>query len=363
MIHVAERDKMSGIDPVQLLKRLIRIPSTSGHEEPLARQICSWAQTVGLPAERAGRNVVFTLGPTGGKRLLLNSHLDTVTPVSSWETDPFSPVTEKEKIIGLGANDAKGCVTAMLGALAGLDPARLGGQVVLALTVDEETGETGDGLEKLIGELGQLDAAVIGEPTNLDICLAQKGRIIIEVVTTGEARHAAHAHKTKAKNAIVEASQAIMALAGWNPWPSHPVLGPTTCQMTVIDGGTAINIIPDSCVFTCDIRTTPQVSTEEIVEAIQARTGAKVRILSDRMKPFETDKSATIVRAAQRSRPAAELVASAAMSDAVWTRHIPTIKVGPGQTERSHTAGEYITVHELLDGAAFYERLIREFLL
>ncbi len=349
-------------DPVALLRELVSIPSVSGDEERLAQTVHAWANEHGMRSERAGRNVVVRVGAGDSKRLLLNSHLDTVAPVASWQTDPFSPILDDNRIVGLGANDAKGCVAAMLSAALNIKDVDLSGEVVLALTVEEESGGSGDGLEKLIHELGNPDAAVIGEPTNLGICRAQKGLLILEVTAKGVARHAAHANRIEGENAVVEAARAILALDGWHPGPEHALLGPTSCQTTAIDGGEKRNVVPDECVICLDFRTVPGSSTEQIIREVRERTGAEVSVRSDRMKPLETDEAAEIVLSARRAMPRAPIVASSTMSDAVWTRHLPTIKVGPGQTERSHTAGEFITTEELNQGVAFYERLIKEFL-
>ncbi len=351
---------MSSPDPAVLLKELVAVPSPSGEEGALARSILERAAAWGLRAEAAGRNVVIRVGSHSGPRVLLNSHLDTVAPVAGWTHDPFTPEERNGRISGLGANDAKGCVATMLCAAVQLAATDLQGQLVLALTVDEEIGGGGEGLEKLIEELGHLDAAVIGEPTGLDICIAQKGLLILEVETTGDARHAAHAHRLPGSNAITEAARAITALDGWSPGPEDPLLGPVTCHVTTIEGGTRRNVIPDLCTFCLDIRTVDADANQMLVSEVRLRTGADVRVRSDRLKPFSTSPDSAIVRAAQGIRPQARLVGSATLSDAVWTRHLPTIKAGPGETERSHTAGEYVTVDELEEGVEFYRRLAVE---
>jgi acetylornithine deacetylase len=249
----------------------------------------------------------------------------------------------------------------MLCAVTGLGDRLPKGEVVLALTVDEEIGGGGDGLEKLIHELGPLDAAVIGEPTNLDICCAQKGLLILEVETSGVARHAAHAHRLPGPNAIQEAARAIAALDGFSPGPEHPLLGPTTCHVTTVEGGTRRNVIPDRCVFCLDIRTVDDDDAGDIVDEVRTMTGAEVRIFSDRLKALNTDPDSVLAQAAVRARSESQIIGSATLSDAVWTRHMPTIKVGPGRTERSHTAGEFVTRSELEAGVVFYARLIEEF--
>jgi acetylornithine deacetylase len=348
-------------DPTDVLKQLVATPSLSGEEAELAKLVLDLATSWNLSAEPAGRNVVIRVGADAGPRLLLNSHLDTVAPVAGWPHDPFTPLEDDGRISGLGANDAKGCVTAMLCAAAGFVDRLPSGQVVLALTVDEEIGGGGDGLEKLIDRLGRLDAAVIGEPTNLDICCAQKGLLILELETTGMARHAAHAHRLPGPNAIQEAARAIAALDGWSPGPDHPLLGPVTCHVTTIEGGTRRNVIPDRCVFCLDIRTVDDDAIGDIVDGVRSITGAEVRVRSDRLRSFNTDPDSVISHAARRARPESKIIGSATLSDAVWTRHLPTVKIGPGQTERSHTAGEWVTRSELEAGVVFYARLIEEY--
>jgi len=230
------------------------------------------------------------------------------------------------------------------------------------LTVEEETCATGEGLPKLLPELGDFDGVVVGEPTDLGICLAQKGLLVLEVQAAGLARHAAHAHRITGPNAIVEAARGILALEDGRLGPSHPVLGPVTCQVTTISGGTRRNVIPDRCVYALDIRTVPGFDTKALTGLVEERTGAPVRVISDRFQPFETDADEEIVQAALRANPSAAVGGSETMSDAVWTRRFPTIKVGPGSTDRSHTAGEFIKLDELFAGTRFYERLIRAFL-
>jgi acetylornithine deacetylase len=324
---------------------MVAIPSLSGEEVALARWVLDTARQWGVEAEMLGRNVVLRLGRGGRPRLLLCSHLDTVAPVAGWPHDPFVPHERDGRISGLGANDAKGCGAAMLVAVARIAAAPLPGELLLVLSVDEEVGGNGEGLEAVMAAIGPIDAAVIGEPTGLDLCCAQKGLLILEVESTGTARHAAHAHRLPGENAIDRAARAICRLEGFEPAAGHPLLGPVTCHVTMISGGTRRNVIPD-----------------EIVRAVAGRCGARVRVLSDRLKPFATDPDSELVRAARRARPSSRLVGSATMSDAVWTRHVPTLKVGPGQSERSHTAGEYVTREELAAGVELYSELIQQYL-
>jgi acetylornithine deacetylase len=348
-------------DVAALVQELVATPSLSGQEAEAAALVARHAERQNLSVTRVGPNVIVTVsGAKPGRRLLLNSHLDTVAPVAGWTTDPFKPQLAGGKIVGLGANDAKGCLASMLCAAVAAAPGIKRGELVLALTVEEETG--GKGLEAIIGTLGRIDAAVIGEPTGLHICVAQKGLVVLEMITSGTARHAAHAWRLPGKNAVTEAARAILKLEGWQPGAAHPLLGPVTCEVTKIDGGTRSNVIPDRCVVTLDVRTIPGLRPETVANQVSERTGAEVRVKSGRLEPMETDAKADIVQHARRALPEAPLVGSATLSDAVWTRHVPTIKIGPGETERSHTAGEYVTTVELDAGVRFYSQLITSFL-
>src|SRR5882724_9183718 len=274
---------------VELLKTLVATPSLSGKEEAAAGVVAAWAEQRKLAVRRLGPNVIVTISGGKGPRVLLNSHLDTVAPVAGWQADPYTPQVNGDKIIGLGANDAKGCVSAMLCAVADVAAKKLKGEVVLALTVQEETG--GKGLEAIVGQLGRFDAAVIGEPTGLNICIAQKGLVLLEMVTSGTARHAAHAWRLPGKNAVTEAARAISKLEGWQPGAAHPLLGPVTCEVTKIEGGTRSNVIPDRCVVTLDVRTVPGLTPESVAMQVEERTGAKVSVKSGRLEPMETDAS------------------------------------------------------------------------
>jgi acetylornithine deacetylase len=348
------------MDPVAFLNQLVSTPSVSHEEDAAIELVLSTARKQGLMYEQMGRNAVITLGQGGGKRLLLNSHVDTVPPSDRWEHEPFALTSVEDRLVGLGANDAGGCVASMFSAVAALHSSGWSdGEVVLALTVEEETG--GEGLEILIDDLGDFDGVVIGEPTGLDLCVAQKGLLVLEVFTTGQARHAAHAHRIPGTNAVVELAKAITRLKEIPPFDEHPFLGPLTCQVTKVWGGDRHNVIPDEAGMVLDIRTVPTVRTEDIVGWVETTTGAEVNVRSDRLKAFETREDEAIVSAAVRAHPEGAIFGSATLSDACWTRHLPTIKVGPGDSDRSHQPDEYVTLSELENGVDFYRRLIQEF--
>jgi acetylornithine deacetylase len=247
-----------------ILERLVATPSVSGQEGPLADFVQGLLVERGIQVQREGHNLWFEVGPRagGGPRLLVNSHLDTVPPCDGWSVGPWDAAWSDERLVGLGANDAKGCVASMLGAALELSnaPEVMGGTAVFAFTAEEETG--GNGIATLLDKLGPLDAAVVGEPTGLQVCAAQRGMLILRCVAKGQSAHVAHA--SLGENAIHKAARDIARLELFR-FEGHPLLGASRPQVTQIKGGLARNQVPDSCEFFVDLRTTPNLDHEELV--------------------------------------------------------------------------------------------------
>jgi acetylornithine deacetylase len=344
--------------PAALLEALVATPSVSGQEGRIADQVSTWAEGWGARVQRQGHNVWFSVG-SGPKRLLVNSHLDTVPPCAGWTLEPQVPVWREGKLYGLGSNDAKGCVTSMLLAARGLleNPSALQGrgEVVFAFTAEEETG--GKGLGTMLGELGPLDAAVVGEPTSLKPCTAQRGMLLLKCVAHGRSAHVAHAQAAEAQNAIHLAAQDISTLAELR-FPAHPLLGEARAQVTQIQGGLARNQVPDRCEFFVDIRTTPGMEHSTVATHLGGVLRSEVVVHSARYLPKATASTEPIVRAAVAAS-GAEPVGSSTASDWAFLGNLPTVKVGPGDTLRSHKPDEYLALTELEAGVAFYQQLIR----
>jgi acetylornithine deacetylase len=233
----------------------------------------------------------------------------------------------------------------------------------LALAEAEET--RGTGTEAALAELARRGtppvAAVVGEPTGLDIAVAQKGLMILELVARGDACHAAHASALGARNAARLLAHDLVALEGVDFGPAHPRLGPITLEPTQIQAGTARNVVPGEARAVLDVRITPALKRREVVERIERAVKGEIRVLSDRLVPRETDEAELLVEAARRARPEARLYGSATLSDMVFMEGIPAFKCGPGQTERSHTPDEFVLEEEILEGARFYTRLVRAY--
>ena len=350
---------------IELLAKLTAIPSVSRQEGAIADAVSAELAAAGLTVRRVGHNVWCELGDAPRPRLLLNSHLDTVPPGSAWSADPCTPRLEGERLTALGANDAKGCLTAMITAIGSLQRLRatgerLGGTLLLALTAEEEI--SGNGLGSVLDEIRPIDAAVVGEPTGLVPMIAQRGLLVLRGTARGRSMHPANAVPGRSDNAIVHAARDLLALETFDWGPPHPLLGRCHANVTRIQGGIANNVIPDACEFMLDIRTTPLESHAALSARLQRALTSELRVHSDRLAPIETAADAAIVRAVLQVLPKTTPAGSASMSDMVFLRDIPAVKFGPGDTARSHTPDEYITRSELEAGAAAYEQIVRAYL-
>lgn len=351
----------------QLVDRLLRLTAiscVSGREAAVADAVQAELEADGATVRRNGDNIVCEVGDALRPRLLLNSHLDTVPPAAGWTDDPWTPRHVGNRIIALGANDAKASVCAMIEAFrvirADLQRGRpVRGTLVLALTTEEET--TGRGLRETLPLMLPIDAALVGEPTDLTPMIAQRGLLILKCVARGRSSHPGNTPSDTPDNAIINAMSAIRQLYGIDWGPPHAMLGACHAHVTRIAGGVATNVIPDACEFWVDVRTTPDQRHTEMIERLRTQLPCEVHVHSDRMVPVSTDPEATIVRSACRAVPGRDPGGSATMSDMVSLAGIPSVKIGPGQSVRSHTPDEYITIDELVAGAAAYERICRAY--
>ncbi|HEV8631260.1 MAG TPA: M20/M25/M40 family metallo-hydrolase [Thermoanaerobaculia bacterium] len=352
-----------------LHRRLVAIPSVSGEEAAIAGFLEELLREGGATPLRLGDTLLAIVEPaSGGGRpapaplLLLDTHLDTVPPGEGWSRDPFTPVVIDGRVHGLGSNDAKASVAAMTAAFLALRNEPLPFALGLALVEGEET--RGAGTQRVLAALAErgvpLLGAVFGEPTSLDLASAQKGLLVLELVARGQGCHAAHAAALGADNAALLLARDLLALAGAELAPPHPRLGATTLQPTVVRAGTARNVVPAEATAVLDVRTTPAASHDEVVARVRALAASEVRVLSSRLEPRETAEDALVVRAALLARPAARLYGSPTLSDLVHVASAPAIKCGPGVSERSHTADEWVGEDEIVAGAAFYQSFVRQ---
>jgi acetylornithine deacetylase len=357
------------------LAQLVAIPSVSGDEAAVADTAAQFAADAGFSVQRQGNNVWFELGSSDvsrrtdqrlkpPRRLLLHSHLDTVPPCAGWTDDPWTPVVADGRLIGLGANDAKGCATAILHAAAQLR--REGwdgpGTLVCALTAEEETGGPG-GICSVLERFGALDAAVFGEPTGLAPCTAQGGMLLLKCRAQGLSGHVAHAARLRLTNAIHMAARDVTRLAGLDlpEYVAFDGQAIACCpQVTLISGGISANQVPDACEFRVDLRTTPGLDHAALLAQLSAELESEVECLSLRYRPVATAADERIVQAALAAagRPA---FYSGTVSDWSLVPGVPAVKLGPGESARSHQPDEYLLEDELSAGIACYVDVVRRY--
>lgn len=350
---------------------LVAVPSVSGSEEIAAAFVADFLDARGVEARVVGRSVLAVVGAGRRPVLALNSHLDTVPPTRAWTRDPWQPACDDGRVYGLGSNDAKASVAALVAAfLRAATPGDAGLCVVLMLAEAEETD--GSGTKALIQAAMEsgiaLDAAVIGEPTGLDLCIAQMGRLVLALTERGEACHAAHRRTLGRDNPLVAFARDILAVTGADLGPPDPFLGPPLVEPTMVQGGVAANVVPPEVSCTLDVRHGPGLTPEVILERLRQGLSGTLEPLEEPLPPCSIDLEHPLVRAARRVRPQARWYGSAGLSD--WTgfervrpsgQRVPALKVGPGLSIRSHAADEYVLEREILEGARFYEALVREY--
>ena len=357
---------MSHSDAIELLLELVRTPSPSGDEAAAASVLASWARAHGLDPvvdETAVRIVVE--GPRPGPTLLMASHLDTVPPGDGWSVDPYAGTFDGGRLTGRGAVDAKASVSAMAAAAAtiaaGSGPAA--GRLVVLATYSEENRDTTmpEALRRLDNPP---DAAVVGEPTSLEPCVAQRGQLLVKLHWEGDQVHAGWAagRQPPPVNAIVRAARDLLAINNMSFDRAHPLLGNVAVTPTLLNAGVARNVTPPNASAMLDIRTTPAYDHAEVVAAIRDLVAAEVRIYSDRLVPAQTPADSRLLPAILTARPEAEPFASPTCSDWVFLRHLDAVKMGPGDSRRSHTADEWIELDEVNAGARLYTEVVQEYL-
>jgi len=351
---------------MKLLRELVAIPSVSGDEAAVAALVEEETGGWGLDPHRDDFSVqVVVEGRRPGPTLALVSHLDVVPAGEGWTRDPFTPTLEGGRLYGRGSGDAKASVAAMLCAAHDLH-ARGGverGRLLVVLGYGEETKHTT--MPRAVAAAGSIDAAVIGEPTNLNFATAQRGLMMVDLCAEGNQRHAGYASSDGEgdfTNAILVLAADVLKLNGLFVSRRHPVLGHTTVTPTMLDGGVGRNVTPPFARAVLDIRSTPDWSHEEIAEALRRELASQVIVTSSRLVPCETPAGSRLLAAAQRVRPSSSTFGSPTCSDWVFLRHTDAVKCGPGTSRRSHTPDEYVDLPEVSAARAFYAELARAYL-
>jgi acetylornithine deacetylase len=348
---------------LDLLRELVAIPSVSGEEAAVAAFVEETARGWGLDVVRDDTSVRVEVRGGAGATLALVSHLDVVPPGAGWTRDPFTPVVEGDRLYGRGSGDAKASVAAMLYAARdvqerdGMDAGRL----VVVLGYGEETKHTT--MERAVERVGPVDAAVVGEPTNLDVAVAQRGLMMVDLLARGDQRHAGYAAADgEFSNAALVLARDLLKLDGLFAERDHPVLGRTFVTPTMLEAGVSRNVTPPVARAVLDIRSTPDWSHEEIAERLEGALDSSVIVTSRRLVPCQTPPGSRLLAAAHRLRPEARIFGSPTCSDWVFLRHADAIKCGPGTSRRSHTPDECVDLPEVTAARGFYAALARDYL-
>jgi acetylornithine deacetylase len=339
---------------VALLQRLIAIPSFSREEDKTAEVIQQYLIEHGIPAHREGNNVWAQSKAFDPARptLLLNSHHDTVKPNAGYTRDPFEAKIEDGKLYGLGSNDAGGPLVSLITVFISLyHRTDLACNLVLAATAEEEISGQG-GIEKIWSHLPHIDYAIVGEPTLTDIAVAEKGLMVLDCIAKGKAGHAA---RDEGDNAIYKALPDIGWFQTYQFPKVSPTLGRVKMSVTVIHAGQAHNQVPPECTFTVDVRATDAYSLEEILATVKEHVTCEVKPRSMRLRPSGIPDNHPLVVAGRKLGK--KLYGSPTTSDQALIP-VPSIKMGPGDSARSHSADEFIYLTDIEEGIQSYLQLI-----
>ena len=341
---------------INLLEQLIAIPSFSKEEDKTAQLLQDFYKSRGIPSERKGNNVWVAnrFFKPGLPTILLNSHHDTVRPNSAYTRNPFESVIEDGKLYGLGSNDAGGPLVCMIMAfLHFYDRQDLQFNLVMAATAEEEISGS-EGIESIWDLLPRIDFAIVGEPTLCEMAIAEKGLMVLDCTVHGKAGHAA---REEGVNAIYEAMKDIEWLRTFRFPKVSPTLGEVKMTTTVIHAGKQHNVVPAECNYTVDVRVTDQYTLEEVLAVIEKNVKASVIPRSLRMRSSGIPPTHPLVLTAKKM--GIPLYGSPTTSDQALIP-VPSVKIGPGDSARSHTADEFIYVAEIEKGIDTYIALLRD---
>lgn len=337
-----------------LLKALIATPSFSKEEHETAELILDFLKNHDIPADRHINNIWAVNRHFDPEKptLLLNSHHDTVKPNPGYTKDPFIPVVEDDRLYGLGSNDAGGALVSLLAVFMhfyGKD--NLSWNLVFAASAEEEI--SGDqGIVSILDKIPAPDCAIVGEPTQMRMAVAEKGLMVLECNALGRSGHAA---RDEGENAIYKALHDIEWFRNYRFEKESATLGPVKMTVTMIEAGNQHNVVPSTCTFTVDVRTTDTYTNEEVLEIIEQHTESEIHPRSIRLNPSFIPADHPLVRCGQEL--GIDTYGSPTLSDQAFM-DVPSLKMGPGKSARSHTADEFICLQEIEEGIATYIKLL-----
>ena len=391
-------------EAVELLKRLIATPSVSRDETKAADVMEEAMRGYGFAPERIGNNLMIKSAEWDDSKptILLNAHIDTVKPVSTWTRDPFTPTMEGDRLYGLGANDCGGGLVSLLQVFRAVErplschhvtsspegednnttPCNL---IYLASCEEEVSGV--NGIRAVLPLLPKIDVAIVGEPTGLQPAIAERGLMVIDATAHGKSGHAA---RNEGVNAIYEALDDLMFIRDYKFERVSPLLGPTKMQCTIVNSGTQHNVVPDECRFTIDVRTNELYTNEEVFDFLKTKLKSDIKARSfhlhssslyndTSLRDYDTQSEIATKRCATKREQSSlrngasayidgfrkkfselglEPFGSPTLSDQALMR-FPSFKLGPGESSRSHSADEFICVSEIRKAIEIYLELLK----
>ena len=341
---------------IELLKILISTPSFSKEEENAAKVMRDFLRSENIPFETKETNTwAYCKYYTKDKpTILLDSHIDTVRPAKGYTKDPFSPIEEGDKLFGLGSNDAGGPLVALLATFIHFyNREDLPFNLVFAASAEEEISGL-NGMQIVMPEIAPIDFAIVGEPTKMELAIAEKGLLVLDCFAHGKSGHAA---RNEGENALYKAIDDIQILRDFKFEKSSEVLGDVKISVTMIDAGSQHNVVPDVCHFVVDVRTNEYYLNKEAAEIISGLIKSEVKPRSLRLNSSGISENHPFAKLVKSK--GIKIYGSPTTSDQAIIS-CPSVKMGPGDSARSHTADEYIYKSEIISGIERYVELLGE---
>ncbi|WP_395767013.1 M20/M25/M40 family metallo-hydrolase [Aquirufa sp.] len=345
------------LDAQNLLAQLLACPSFSREEQGTAAIIQEFLAARNISFHTLGHNVWAKnlLFDAAKPTILLNSHHDTVKPNASWSYEPFAATIQDGKMFGLGSNDAGASLVCLISVFCAFFDRELPFNLVLAATAEEEISGKG-GIESVLGsaDFPVISWAIVGEPTDCQLAIAEKGLMVIDAEVKGLAGHAA---RNEGVNAIYLALEDISKIKAFEFPEVSKVLGPVKCTVSVINAGKQHNVVPDVCHYTIDCRVNECYSLEQVLEILRGLVQAELTPRSTRLQSSKIPDGHPVLAAA--TALGLKTFGSPTLSDQALMQ-FPSVKIGPGHSGRSHTADEFIYLEELKQGIQTYQNIVSQ---
>ena len=344
-------------EAIALLKKLIETESFSSQEDQTALLLEQWFSSNEIPFKRENNNIwAYNLNYDESKpNLLLNSHHDTVKPNQGYTLNPLEAIKKDGKLFGLGSNDAGGCLVSLMATFTYFYAfENLPYNLIIATTAEEESSGP-NGLNSILKYLPEIECAIVGEPTEMHLAIAEKGLLVLDIIVSGTASHAAHQNLD---NPIYNALLIIDWFQTYEFDKKSEVLGPVKMTVTQLNAGKQHNVVPSECSLVVDIRVNDCYSNLEILEIISENVNAQITPRSLHLNASFIDKNHALVQSGISL--GRNTYGSPTLSDQS-VLSCQSMKLGPGNSLRSHTADEFIYLHEIKEGIDLYIKLLTNF--